>query len=42
MMTTLFLLKIRTDQDQIPLDEDKKFSQLLGLARLENQEGDEG
>ena len=37
-MTTLSLLKIRTDQDRVPPDEDRELSQLLGLARVEDQE----
>ena len=37
-MTTLPLFKIRTNQDRVPLNEDEKLSQLLGLARLEDQE----
>ena len=37
-MMTLPLLKIRTDQDQVPPDEDEELSQLLRLARSEDQE----
>ena len=37
-MTTLSLFKIKTNQDQVAPDEDEKSSQLLGLARLEDQE----
>ena len=37
-MTTLPLFKISTDQDQVPPDEDKELSELLGLAKLEDQE----
>ena len=41
-MTTLPLFKIRTDQDQMPSDKDEKLSQLLGLAKSEDQEDDVG
>ena len=37
-MMTLPLFQIRTDQDQVPSDKDEKLSQLLKLARLEDQE----
>ena len=37
-MTTLPLFKIRTNQNQVPPDEDRELSQLLGFARLEDQE----
>ena len=37
-MTTLRFFKIRTDQDRVPPDKDGESSQLLGLARLEDQE----
>ena len=37
-MTTLLFFKIRTNQDQVPPDEDAKSLQLLGLASLEDQE----
>ena len=37
-MTTLPLFKIRTDKDQVPPDEDRKLSQLLGLVKSEDQE----
>ena len=35
-ITTLLLFKIRTNQDQVPPDEDEELSQFLGLARLED------
>ena len=35
-MTTLPLFKIKTNQDQVPLDKDREFLQLLRLARLED------
>ena len=31
----------RSDQDRVPPDEDEKLSQLLGLARSEDQEDQE-
>ena len=37
-MTTLPLFKIKTDQDQVPSDENEELSQLLGFARSEDQE----
>ena len=37
-MTTLLFFKIKTDQDQVPPDEDGELSQLPELARLEDQE----
>ena len=40
VMTTLFLFKIKTNQNQVPSDEDGELSQLLGFARLEDQKDD--
>ena len=37
-MTILPLFKIRTNQDQVSPDKDGELSQLLGFARLEDQE----
>ena len=37
-MTTLPLFKIRTDQDQVPLDKDVELLQLLRLAKSKDQE----
>lgn len=37
-MMILLLFKIQTNQDQVPLDEDKELSKLLGLAKFEDQE----
>ena len=37
-MTTLPFFKIKTDQNQMPPDEDRELSQLLRLLRLEDQE----
>ena len=37
-MTNLPLFKIRTNQDRVPLDKDKKLSKLLGFVGLEDQE----
>ena len=39
-MTILLLFKIKTNQDQVLLDEDGELSQLLELARLEDQRDD--
>ena len=36
-MTTLALFKIRTHQDQMPPDKDGELLQLLGLAKLKDQ-----
>ena len=38
VMTTLPLFKIRTNQDQVPPDEDEESSRLLKLAKSEDQE----
>ena len=37
-MTTLPLFKIKTNYNQVPPDENEKSSQLLGLAKSEDQE----
>ena len=37
-MTILLFFNIRTNQDQVTTDEDEKLSQLLELAKLEDQE----
>ena len=41
-MTTLPIFEIRLNQDQVPLYEDEKSSQLLELAKLEDWEDDVG
>ena len=37
VMMTLPLFKIKIDQNQVPLDKDGELSQLLGLAKSEDQ-----